>query len=114
MGAAEELGHEEIKFITLFDGYANLIPQFLPIFVCFILYISPQFLYIMDEEYDTDAFVIFVIAFLSIYLLFALFFIFRRLRRAFSKEANVSTPWSPMIFRLYQRRRSNLLKWRKK
>ena len=75
--------------MTLFDVYANLIPQFLSIFVVFILYISPESLDIMDEEYDTDAFVIFVIAFLSIYLLFALFFIFRRLRRAFSKEANV-------------------------
>ena len=43
----------------------------------------------MEEEYDTDAFSIFVIAFLSIYLLIASVFIFKRLRRFFSKEPPV-------------------------
>lgn len=48
----------------------------------------------MEEEYDTDAFSIFVISFLSIYLLIASVFIFKRLRRFFSKEP-------PVIFHFF-------------
>lgn len=40
----------------------------------------------MEEEYDTNAFVIFVIAMISMYILFASIFIFKRIRRWFSKE----------------------------
>lgn len=40
----------------------------------------------MEEEYDTDAFVIFTIAMVSIYILLASIFLYKRLRRFFSKE----------------------------
>lgn len=40
----------------------------------------------MEEEYDTNAFVIFVIAMISMYILFASIFIYKRIRRLFSKE----------------------------
>lgn len=43
----------------------------------------------MEEEYDTDAFVIFVIAMISIYIVFASWFLFRRIRRLFNKEPSV-------------------------
>lgn len=43
----------------------------------------------MEEEYDTDAFMIFVIAMISIYIVFASWFLFRRIRRLFNKEPSV-------------------------
>ena len=43
----------------------------------------------MEEEYDTDAFVIFVIALISIYIIIASIFIFRRIRQYRSKKPAV-------------------------
>ena len=43
----------------------------------------------MEEEYDTDAFVIFVIALISIYIIIASIFIFRRIRQYRSKKTTV-------------------------
>ena len=43
----------------------------------------------MEEKYDTDAFVVFLIALISIYIVIALFFIFTRIRRFFSGETTV-------------------------
>lgn len=40
----------------------------------------------MEEEYDTDAFVIFVIALISIYILIASIFLYRRFKRYRNKE----------------------------
>lgn len=40
----------------------------------------------MEEEYDTDAFVIFVIALISIYIFFASIFLYRRFKRYRNKE----------------------------
>ena len=40
----------------------------------------------MEEEYDTDAFVVFMIAMISIYILIAAIFIYKRIRRFLSKE----------------------------
>lgn len=47
----------------------------------------------MEEEYDTDAFVVFMITMISIYMIFAAIFIYKRLRRFFSKE--------PVVCNLY-------------
>ncbi len=43
----------------------------------------------MEEEYDTDAFAIFVIALISIYIIIASIFIFRRIRQYRSKKPAV-------------------------
>lgn len=47
----------------------------------------------MEEEYDTDAFVIFVIAMISIYIIIASIFLYRRFKRYRNKE--------PAVFSIY-------------
>ena len=40
----------------------------------------------MTEEYDTNAFMVFVVAILSMYVLFASIFLIKRIRRVIKKE----------------------------
>lgn len=65
----------------------------------------------MEEEYDTDAFVVFMIAMISIYILIAAVFIYKRIRRFLSKEPVVGGIYPGMMHRR-RKRRESWLKWR--
>lgn len=60
--------------------------KYKPIISITFLSISPRLQTIMTEEYDTNAFMIFVIAILSIYVIIASFFLYNRIRRVIKKE----------------------------
>ena len=49
----------------------------------------------MEEEYDTDAFMIFVIAIISIYIMIASIFLYRRFKRYRNKEPVVCSSYFP-------------------
>ena len=66
----------------------------------------------MEEEYDTDAFIIFVISAISIYLIIALIFIYRRIKRFISKEPPVMNNFKDSLCRK-QKNPTRMLKWKK-
>ena len=68
----------------------------------------------MADEYDTNAFMIFVIAILGIYILCASIFLFKRIRRAVKKEPISVSFVAYFLMNRRKPRRLNLLKSKKK